>query len=328
MKPWASLSLDLDNQWSYMKTHGDPGWEALPSYLDALAPLALEQLAQHELRITFFVVGQDAALASNRAALRSLHDAGHEIANHSFRHEPWLHLYADDELERELRQAEDAIGDATGARVAGFRGPGYSLSLRTLELLAERGYRYDATTLPTWIGPLARAYYFRSARLGAEERAERGALFGRLRDGLQPLKPHHWQLGERKLLEIPVTVLPLARVPMHVSYLLTLSAASPAAARAYFRAGLALCRATGFEPSILLHPLDFLGADDVSALGFFPGMQLEGRVKRERVAEYLADLTARFHVVPMEAHAAHLEAQPLAQRRPSFPEAAGVGLPA
>jgi peptidoglycan-N-acetylglucosamine deacetylase len=25
-KPIASLSLDLDNKWSYMKTHGDPGW--------------------------------------------------------------------------------------------------------------------------------------------------------------------------------------------------------------------------------------------------------------------------------------------------------------
>ena len=32
-KPLASLSLDLDNQWSYMKTHGDAGWEALPTYL-------------------------------------------------------------------------------------------------------------------------------------------------------------------------------------------------------------------------------------------------------------------------------------------------------
>ena len=28
---YASLSLDLDNQWSYMKTHGDDGWESYPS---------------------------------------------------------------------------------------------------------------------------------------------------------------------------------------------------------------------------------------------------------------------------------------------------------
>ena len=34
MKPLASLSLDLDNEWSYLKTHGDVSWEALPSHLD------------------------------------------------------------------------------------------------------------------------------------------------------------------------------------------------------------------------------------------------------------------------------------------------------
>ena len=31
----------------------------------------------------------------NRAALRAIAAAGHEIGNHSFRHEPWLHLYTD-----------------------------------------------------------------------------------------------------------------------------------------------------------------------------------------------------------------------------------------
>ena len=35
---YASLSLDLDNQWSYMKTHGDAGWQSFPSYLDTAVP--------------------------------------------------------------------------------------------------------------------------------------------------------------------------------------------------------------------------------------------------------------------------------------------------
>ena len=34
----AIVSLDLDNQWSYMKTHGDAGWESFPSYLDLVVP--------------------------------------------------------------------------------------------------------------------------------------------------------------------------------------------------------------------------------------------------------------------------------------------------
>ena len=69
MKPYASLSLDLDNQWSYMKTHGDAGWQSYPSYLDAVVPRILEFLATRGLTITFFIVGQDAALPATQPAL-------------------------------------------------------------------------------------------------------------------------------------------------------------------------------------------------------------------------------------------------------------------
>jgi hypothetical protein len=37
-RPVASLSLDLDNQWSYMKTHGDPAGRTSSSYLDVVVP--------------------------------------------------------------------------------------------------------------------------------------------------------------------------------------------------------------------------------------------------------------------------------------------------
>ncbi len=164
-KPLASLSLDADNLWSYQKTHGDAGWDRYGSYLDVLAPRVLDFLAARGLTITFFVVGKDASLPENREPLAALASAGHEIGNHSYRHEPWLHLYERQELVDELTRAEDAIAEATGARTVGFRGPGYSLSTSTLEVLVERGYRYDASTLPTVIGPLARAYYFRAAKL-------------------------------------------------------------------------------------------------------------------------------------------------------------------
>ena len=57
-KPIASLSLDLDNLWCYMKTHGDSGWDYFPSYLDTVVPRILEFLDERGLKITFFIVGQ------------------------------------------------------------------------------------------------------------------------------------------------------------------------------------------------------------------------------------------------------------------------------
>ena len=86
-KPLASLSLDLDNQWSYMKIHGEEGWEEYPSYLDIFVPYVLKILEELDLKITFFIVGQDADFEKNHSMLRSLAEAGHEIANHSFKHE-------------------------------------------------------------------------------------------------------------------------------------------------------------------------------------------------------------------------------------------------
>src|SRR5688572_19930518 len=145
---YASLSLDLDNQWSYMKTHGDEGWQSYPSYLDIAVPRILEFLARRRLTITFFIIGQDAALPKNQDAIRSIAAAGHELGNHSFRHEPWLHLYSRADLERELQDAEDAIESLTGVRTRGFRGPGFSVTATTLDVLLSRGYDYDATVFP------------------------------------------------------------------------------------------------------------------------------------------------------------------------------------
>ena len=316
MKPLASLSLDLDNQWTYMRIHADPGWEAFPSYLDLLVPRVLDFLARRDLRITFFVVGQDAALAGNRAALASLAAAGHEIGNHSFHHLPWLHLYSESEIEAELARAEDSIAEATGSLPRGFRGPGFSLSPATLRVLARRGYHYDATTLPTFIGPLARAYYRLGTRLDSSERRQRRRLFGTWSEGLRPLTPYRWRLGEHRLLEIPVTTLPYLRTPIHMSYLLYLGAFSPALARGYLRTALALCRHAGIGPSLLLHPLDFLSAEEVPELAFFPAMRRPLEAKLAQVADHLESFTRHFQVLNVGAHAAALLAAsaPLPER--------------
>ena len=139
----AALSLDLDNQWSYMKTHGDPGWESLPSYVDTVVPRVLEMLDEFGLKITFFIVGLDAAQPGNQKSLRSIAQAGHEIGNHSHYHEPWLHRRTPAEIDDEIALAEKSIAEATGQRPRGFRGPGFVRSQEIYRVLASRGYAYD-----------------------------------------------------------------------------------------------------------------------------------------------------------------------------------------
>ena len=273
-----------------MKTHGDAGWESFPSYFDLVVPRFLQVLKELQLNITVFVVGQDAALEVNGPALRSIAAAGHEIGNHSFHHEPWLHLYSDEQLAAELKQAEQAIVQATGETPQGFRGPGFSLSAGTLQTLAQMGYQYDCSTFPTFLGPLARLYYFFTARLTRQQQSERKLLFGKMSEGFRPLKPYRWQTEPEPILEIPVTTMPLFRVPIHLSYLLYLGQYSRWLAKVYFRLAMALCRLTGTQPSLLLHPLDFLGGDDEPDLAFFPAMALPGSKKTEFVQQILQHL--------------------------------------
>jgi hypothetical protein len=302
-KPAAALSLDLDNKWSYMKTHGDAGWEEFPSYLKTVVPRVLEFMKERGLLITFFIVGQDAALEKNREAFSALGASGHDVGNHSFLHEPWLHLYTEAQIREELVRAEEAIEAATGKRPIGFRGPGFSLSEATLRVLLSRGYRYDASTLPTYLGPLARAYYFLNSRFDRAERQQREALFGNLRDGLRPVKPYYFRIDGGRMLEIPVTTMPILKVPIHVSYILYLAQFSRGLALAYFRTALLLCRATGTRPSLLLHPLDFLGSDDDRDLSFFPAMGLSSPSKLEVVSDCLAAYTEAFDVQSLDRFA-------------------------
>jgi hypothetical protein len=160
--------------------------------------------------------------------------------------------------------------------------------------------------LPTIVGPLARTYYFFTARLTTEERRQRGRLFGGVSEGFRPLAPYWLEAGNEqpaRLLEIPVTTLPLMRLPIHFSYLLFLAQKSRLLAWSYWRLAMALCQARGVEPSLLLHPLDVLGGDEEPDLNFFPAMRMRGQTKRAFVTELLADFSRRFRVVTLATHA-------------------------
>ena len=320
----TSLSLDLDDEWSYMRTRGDPAWREYPSYLAQVVPRILEFLDNRNLKITFFVVGKDAEAPANRHIFEALVEHGHAIANHSYHHEPWLHLFSAEELSTELEKAETAIEQATGVKVDGFRGPGYSFSATTLRVLEQRGYRYDATTFPSALNPLARAYFLATSGLSREQRQKRQALFGSFSDAFRPVKPYCWDLGDGSLRELPVTTMPLLKLPMHFSYLLYLAQFSRPAACWYFELALALCRLTGTGPSLLLHPLDFLGVEDNSRLSYFPGMRMQARKKLDTLGECIDRLTAKFDVIDLAAHLDQMtRARVLPMIKPRFRHEAG-----
>ena len=303
----ASISLDLDDQWTYMKVHGDEGWETFPSYLDVFLPLVLEVLDKLDIKITFFVVGQDAAIVKNHAVLKSIIDRGHEVANHSFHHESWLKTYSKEKIEEEIIIAEEAIFLATGQRTNMFRGPGFSWSNDLLDVLRKRNYQFDASLLPTYISPLMRRYYFWKSTLTKEEKESRKELFGSFREGFYPLKPFKWILGNNKeLLEIPVTTMPFFKIPFHQSYLLYISGISLRLMKMYLQFSIGMCKITKTQPSYLLHPLDLMGGDHVPSLAFFPGMDIKSEKKLKIFEIAMEMMKKHFELLPMSEFAGRL----------------------
>ena len=189
----------------------------------------------------------------------------------------------------------------------GFRGPGFSHSPDLLAELCRRGYRYDASTFPTFLGPIARAYYFFHSRLSVAEKDQRKQLFGSANQGFQRLRPYRWDKPIDGLIEIPVTTLPWLKVPIHMSYVMFLAEKSRGLAKTYFCNSLRWCRLWRVEPSMLLHPLDFIGGDVEPQLRFFPGLRLTTAAKTDLVHELLDWMRPRFECLTMERHAALTE---------------------
>lgn len=306
----ASISLDLDDKWAFLKTHGEKTWMHFPSYFQTSIPLILDFLRERDTLITFFIIGQDASLPQNKDLFGQIAANGHEIGNHTFHHDPWIQNYPEYKVEEELIRAEEAIELATGKKTQGFRGPAFTFSPDLLRVLKKRNYLYDASTLPNILNPLSRAYFFASSRLSKEEKNERSLVFGKAMDGFRPLDTYMWDLLEGKsLLEIPVTTFPFLRFPIHLTYILYIGKYSLKLALFYFEFALRLCILKNIHPSILLSPTDFLGAEDERDISFFPAMDIPRSRKIEIISSVMDLLQKYFVLQTMKQHAEYATAQ-------------------
>ncbi len=215
------------------------------------------------------------------------------------------------EIADEIEITHARIEQVTGRRPLGFRGPGFSCPDEVLRVLARNDYVYDASIFPTSIAPIARAVFLLKSDLRGAQRERAKRLYGGFRSLLNPNRPYQRFAGpvpgqhplnqrqsvkRQSLWELPVTVMPLARTPIHFSYFTYLASFSVLAAKAYFHTALALCRLTRTPPSLLLHPPDFLGREDDTDMSYFPGMNMPRQDKLRIVRWALQQYSEMFDV--------------------------------
>jgi hypothetical protein len=146
------------------------------------------------------------------------------------------------------------------------------------------------------MAPIARAVFLARTRLKGEQKEKAKQLYGGFASMRKPNRPYRTSVAGKTLWEIPVTVMPWVRTPIHFSYFTFLAGISTAAAKAYFATAMRLCRWTGTAPSLLLHPPDFLGCEDDRDMAYFPGMKLPREKKLALIRWALRQLSRQFAV--------------------------------
>jgi len=92
-----------------------------------LTPKLLDILATHQIKATFFVIGEN--VAEHPEIVTRAAREGHEIGNHSWSH-PNFGKMSDDGVRRQVQRTDDAIKSATGSRPTLLRPPYGSITAR------------------------------------------------------------------------------------------------------------------------------------------------------------------------------------------------------
>ena len=123
-------------------------WEGFAPRVAQCVDRALEILARHDVRATFFVMGWVAE--KHPGLVRRIADAGHEIGCHSYAHQR-IHRLSPEEFREDIRKARGILQDQAGAPVFAYRAPSFSIVRATLwavDMLAEEGFRFDSSIFP------------------------------------------------------------------------------------------------------------------------------------------------------------------------------------
>jgi hypothetical protein len=313
MRKLANVSVDLDGLAHYHAIHGLNESANPYAIYEVALPRLLDLFDELGVPATLFVIGSDLDHTQAVEALRRATEVGHEAASHSYLHPYNLRQWSKLSIAEDIDRASDALLHAVGYRPAGFRTPGYNLDTRILRLLAERGYRYDSSVLPS-----PPYYTAKAAVMGAM------SLFGKssgssmvdpnsLRAPLQPYRPSRWAFwkeGDRKhslpIWEIPIGVNRVTRVPV----IGTTIGALPRLMRKPFYESFRHRQQT---IQIELHGIDIMDANDDAIhpqlAKHQPDVNRAWEKKREAIGDFLELAKDHYEFVTLDTMADELDAE-------------------
>lgn len=145
------MSVDVEDYFqvgAFEHTIARDDWVRWPCRVEANIERILALFARHDIQATFFTLGWIAERYP--AMVRSIVDAGHELASHGYGHQRASALTAA-EFKADVTRAKALLEDIAGQPVSGYRAPSFSIgsgNLWALDVLAETGHRYSSSIYP------------------------------------------------------------------------------------------------------------------------------------------------------------------------------------
>lgn len=108
----------------------------------------LDLLRKNGTNATFFVQGLVAEKFPN--LVKSISDAGHEVASHGYSHK-LVHSQSEKEFHEDIKKSVNSLENIIGRKILGYRAPDFSINPQTLwalNILVDHGFRYDSSIYP------------------------------------------------------------------------------------------------------------------------------------------------------------------------------------
>ncbi|KAA3606087.1 MAG: DUF3473 domain-containing protein [Planctomycetota bacterium] len=144
------LTIDVEDNFTPEELQDPEDWARYEGQVVENTDRILRLLKPTGTKATFFVVAKTAErrpeLVQNIAA------AGHEVASHSYSHQP-LDQMSKAQVEEEIQRSGEILRQQSGQRVAGFRAMDFSIPEDPdlfHRLLHQHGYRYDSSAKGCW----------------------------------------------------------------------------------------------------------------------------------------------------------------------------------
>ena len=140
------LTFDIE-EWAVAKMGGHGTAERYAEY-DRYLDKILNTLDERGFKGTFFCTGMMATDFPH--VVKLIHDRGHEVGCHSFKH-AWLNKMTAEEVMEDTRISVDALEQCIGKKIKSYRAPAFSIGKDNkwaFEILKKCGITRDASVYP------------------------------------------------------------------------------------------------------------------------------------------------------------------------------------